>query len=601
MVWRPSHPMSPTAQDSKSFPVDEATFIPANRWPRRAIRWLSGAQPSDAGVFYLAYFLLLPFFLAPLFVTRLLPGLDLPFHMAMADYLSKVGAPNSPYVGYYDGGLRIAPYAAHFIALLGLGKIMPMFYAHKVIMVAYVGGLPLSMGSLLSTCKRSRSPALLAFPLAYNLSLHYGFVSFAFSLPILLLLLRQMVMTGRAATRNQLYFAWGSTAFLAFLLFLCHLQNYLYGFCAALAFAMLTPVSVWRRLFTALALIPSFAGLAYWHLTSPPIVGHPPLTLSMIWGFIVAHRKRDLGAKTIPTDFLERLQALPIQAMRAFADRAEVQACGGLILILLAYFLMGFFTWTGKGMPLPSRSEKKQRMRLAAVVAFVGALAAYLILPHHLDELELMTFYPRFAVLVVLMGILLIPAGLVRFRGIIRLAVPLPAVILCMLYGKELTLHYKRYAVEVADFLAVMEKAPPGKRAIGLVYNRASGVMNIESALLGLPGFYPALKPAPGSMTIPQYCGMRHMPCQKTGAASFTDLWVPWSFAPKTMLPVFDLMFVRSRPPASNLFVGYSRSIELLAKVGTWELYQRKPGPLVPDPPPPPPPAPPVPPPPPAR
>lgn len=235
-------------------------------------------------------------------------------------------------------------------------------------------------------------------------------------------------------------------------------------------------------------------------------------------------------------------------------------------------------------------------MRFAAGVAFVGALAAYLILPHHLEELELMTFYPRFAVLVVLMGMLLIPAGLVRFSGIVRLAVPLPAVILCMLYGKQLTLHYQRYAAEVADFLAVMEKAPAGKRAIGLVYTRASGVMNIESALLGLPSFYPALKPSPTSMAIPQYCGMRHMPCQKTGAAAFTDLWVPWSFAPKTMLPVFDLMFVRSRPPTANLFLGYTRSVELLAKVGTWELYQRKPGPLVPDPPPPPPPAPPAPP-----
>ena len=141
--------------------------------------WVAGGRIPDGWCFGVAYVLLLPFFLAPLFATRLLPGLDLPFHLAAADMLSKVGHPDSPYAPFYGGGLRIAPYAAHFLALAAFGKAMNLLAAHKLILVLYVGGLPLAMASLLAACKRSRIPALLAFPLAYNLSLHYGFVSFA--------------------------------------------------------------------------------------------------------------------------------------------------------------------------------------------------------------------------------------------------------------------------------------------------------------------------------------------------------------------------------------------------------------------------------------
>ena len=170
---------------------------PANLTPpgraRCVLAWLLSGRVSDGWVFAAGYAILLPFFLAPLFATRLLPGLDLPFHIAAADLLSKVGDPSSPYAPYYDGGLRMAPYAAHFLALAMLGKVIGLLAAHKLIIVLYVAGLPLSAAWLLAACGRSRVPALLAFPLAYNLPLHYGFITFTLSLPVVLLLLAAMV------------------------------------------------------------------------------------------------------------------------------------------------------------------------------------------------------------------------------------------------------------------------------------------------------------------------------------------------------------------------------------------------------------------------
>jgi hypothetical protein len=186
---------------------------------------------GDARAFGLGYLLLLPLYLAPLFVARYLPGLDLPFHLSMADMLGKAGDASSPYAPYYLSDLSVAPYAAHYLALRVLSVVMPLMAAHKLIVALYVTALPLGAAWLLDACGRSRVPALLAFPRAYNLTLHYGFISFALSLPVLLFMLAALV---RFLVDDHMRPGLGvATGLLAVLLFLCHLQNFLYGLCAA--------------------------------------------------------------------------------------------------------------------------------------------------------------------------------------------------------------------------------------------------------------------------------------------------------------------------------------------------------------------------------
>ena len=557
----------------------------------RARSWLLAGKVSDAWCFGVCYALLLPFFLAPLFATRLLPGLDLPFHLAADDMLSKVGRAGSPYAPYYEGGLRMAPYAAHFVALIALGKVMSLLAAHKLIIILYVAGLPLAMASLLAACRRSRIPALLAFPLAYNLTLHYGFVSFALSLPVLLWLMAEMTKLAHSEHRRTFAARWLVTASVAGLLFLCHLQNFLYGVCASLAFALLAAAPIRRKLLATTALLPAIAGLAYWHFWSPPLLGQPKLTLAMTWGFLKQRRLDDLGRNKVLDDLWSRLLLIPSHAMRSFLDQVNVPACKGLFLIMVAYVLVGLVAWPAANQSLEGRFPRR-RMRLAGLIGFLGALTAYLALPHHLLELELTTFFPRFSVLVLLMFLLLVPAGLLRLRGLFALLLPVPALVFGTLYGRQLYLHYRAYGAEVAGFVEVVEKTPPGGKALGLVFDRKSQVMQVESALLGLPGFYPAMRPALGSMVPPTYCGLRHMPCRLKVAEFATGAWSPASFAPAKMLPIFDYFFVRSLPPGFDLFRGYHGMVVLLAQSGTWAAYRKKPGPIVPDPLPPPPPPP---------
>jgi hypothetical protein len=195
------------------------------------------------------------------------------------------------------------------------------------------------------------------------------------------------------------------------------------------------------------------------------------------------HRLKDLNRGTFLHDFGRRLLALPSHTMRAFADQVDVQACRALLLVIAIYLLAGLVGWGF--LPNPSSARPRLRMAPAILVAFTAALAAYLMLPHHLGELDLMTFYPRFAVLVVLMGIVLVPAGLGHLRGPLRLLVPVPAMLVCALYGYQLIVHYHLFARETADFVEVVHKTPPGGKAVGVPFNRSSRVMRIGRLLCG--------------------------------------------------------------------------------------------------------------------
>ena len=546
-------------------------------------RWIVDDPDADALIFGVCFLALLPFYLAPLFVTKILPGLDLPFHLALADMLGKRAAPASPYADFYQGSLRVAPYAAHYLMLVGLGKVMNLLAAHKLIVALYIAAMPLSTASLLTACGRSRVPALLAFPLAYNLTLHYGFISFALSLPVLMLLLAQTVKHLHSQA-GQVWRSWLWTAATALALFLCHLQNFLYGVGAVLGFALLVPVPWRRRLLGACTLLPALAALAYWQFIGSvsAAAGPSKTTLAYAWGVVKRHRLRDLGRGTVLHDFGLRLLAIPSHAMRAFADHVDVRACEALLLLTAVYLVAGLVAWWR--LPAPTPSRPRLRTWPAIMVAFAGALGAYLLLPHHLSELDLMTFHPRFAVLVALMAIVLVPAGLGRVRGVLRFVVPLPALILCAWYGTQLIAHYRMFGRETADFVEVMGKTPRGGKAVGMVFNRGSRVMRIESVLVGLPDFYTVIRSGPGSMAPLSYCGMRHMPCTKKPAGA--DLPDPWvgSIQPAKAVPIFDYFFVRSPPPGLNLFGTYQDSMEVLAHSGTWTVYRKQPGAVVPAP-----------------
>jgi len=528
---------------------------------------------SDARIFGVAYLLLLPLYLAPLYATApLFPGLDLPFHLSMADMLAKSGRPDSPYAPFYEGAPMLAPYAAHYLALWLMSKAMSILTAHTILTGLYVAGMPLAVSSLLNVLGRSRLPALLAFPLAYSLPLNYGFISFAFSLPVLVLFLAQL---GRLLLSSPpVGGRWLATAALALLLFLCHLQNFVYGVCAAGAYVLFSAVPWRRRLLSLTTVLPALGALGWWQKHIRPEALHRPRGLAFAWQAVKSSRLRDLPGGPHPWlhDLEEHILNIPVNALRGFTDRSDVKASNALLLLIGVYFCMGL---AGR-LLLPGPTRGKPRMRTSAWVAFLGAFAAYFLLPHHLNEFDIVTFFPRFAPLVVLMMLPLIPRGLRRFTGGLGLLLSVPALVFCVVWGLELYKHHRAYADEISDFRAVMAAAKPGHRLINMPFDRRSRVMAVESALIGLGSYYPLLKPHPKSMVPLQYCDMMHMPCARKPGSALPDPtpWAPDKLDRNKGIAFYDYFLVRSPPP--GFYLGANHDVELIARRGTWLLYRRK-------------------------
>jgi hypothetical protein len=355
---------------------------------------------------------------------------------------------------------------------------------------------------------------------------------------------------------------------------LCHLQNFLFGLCATAALVLFSSVPWKRRLMALGAFVPSIGLLLHWHLTAEFEVGVERKTAAFAWQSLRYERLGDIGGRPLLQDFAGRFRDLPYHLLRGFTDEIDVVASRALLLLLAMFFLAGL-----AGLAAPRIDGPRARLRTAGVIVFAGALVAYLGLPHHLRAYELMTFYPRFSVLLVLTGTLLIPGALRRIDGAGRLLLLVPPLLFCGLYGRQLIDHYRYYDKEVADFDAVLSRTPPGGRALGLVYDRTSRVMRIESAMVGMPSLYAALRPSPAAMVPIFYCGMRHMPCRRTQQGRLIPDPGPWgaaSLSPADAVNFFDYFFVRL-PPARPIFGLELNRLDLVAQEGTWLVYGKKP------------------------
>lgn len=537
----------------------------------------------DGQVFMVGYLLLLPLYLLPLWLTPILPGLDLPFHLSLAELLQR-NAQEAPHTGVYEIRPRLSPYLLYYLLQMALAPALGVLLAHKLIMSLCIAALPLSGARLLSCCGRSCVPALLTFPLGYSMSFFYGFVSFCLSLPLLLLVLAQVAdnldeshdlddneRILPALERDGLLLA------LTVLLFLCHLETFLFGVLAGLTLVVASDAPLVYRVRTALAFVPTLAALCWWRLVTLHD-GPPGPALRQAVALLVRHRIADLGAppswEAVARDVLARLDAFPQHLMLGLSGGVHQVAAASLGAALLAFILLGTLGVLRRG-----GHHEPARLVGGGRAAMALAVMLYMALPHHLGELGITTVYPRFAVVIALLAPLMVPVWLKRLPRPVLALSALPALAACAWYGVELCRGFVRFGEEVADFRAVLDRAPPGQRAVGLVYDRQSRVLGIGSALVGLPHYYPLLRGGPKSLMAHPYCTLPYMPCRVKDAQQLPP--DPGPFSPQKLdaaraVAYFDLFITRSPPSAAQIFGQHAAAVEHLEAAGSWVLYQRK-------------------------
>jgi hypothetical protein len=130
--------------------------------------------------------MLLVGYAAPIIIVKYLPMQDFVAHLRIVELWRQAGDQSTLIGREHEALSWIHPYTGYHILLRGLGVLMSLHAAQKLLLLCYAVGLPLSFLSLLGAMGRDRRYALLCFPFIYNAPFIFGLLPQAVSLPLIL-------------------------------------------------------------------------------------------------------------------------------------------------------------------------------------------------------------------------------------------------------------------------------------------------------------------------------------------------------------------------------------------------------------------------------
>lgn len=160
--------------------------------------------------------------------SRLLPFIDLPYHLAASTIYRDYDDPANDFSRYYDIDLFPKPNVFHLL-FCSLRVFPSVEAANKVYYALYVFLLPLSIVLLIVKAGGSRWLALLSFPFIYNFSACWGFAGYTMAIPVFFLIVYFLLdfekggwrrATGVAVLLLLLFFIHAQVMLLAVLVFL---------------------------------------------------------------------------------------------------------------------------------------------------------------------------------------------------------------------------------------------------------------------------------------------------------------------------------------------------------------------------------------------
>lgn len=154
-------------------------------WPARIGRALRSRWAADPLFTALCGGLLL-LYLLPLLLTRHLPLQDYAAHLRVAAILRAIGTDAGLMASCHELNGGFSSYAAYYYLLWGMGTLMSLEAAQRLIIALYIVAVPCGAAYLLGAFGRDRRYALLSFPFVYNSWVIIGLLAQAFTLPLLL-------------------------------------------------------------------------------------------------------------------------------------------------------------------------------------------------------------------------------------------------------------------------------------------------------------------------------------------------------------------------------------------------------------------------------
>lgn len=382
---------------------------------------------------------------ALLWISDLLPFVDLPFHLGVATVVRGYGEPGNQFADYFT--LQILGQPNVFHLWFCSRDIFPSVeFANKVYFALYSYALPLSLYAVIRELRGNPWFSLLGFLYLYNFNTHWGFVGFVAAMPMVLALFAVLLRhLRRPSWRTRLVLAVGALG-----LFFVHVLGALFF---GLAFGLTTLLCLHRdrrELALTLALmLPLVSVIGVWWFATD----HPPE--ESLFDFLLGYY-RDFYVASL------RLRSFFFIFDNSYLAGGRLGLIWGALLAGVSVSLLAWAALFERGDLLRTFVAVRNR----AVLAFLLAAGfCFLVLPEGLPGQWALN--QRFSVYFAL--------GLILLASLLRLErIPKPAVLGviaagCLLHAALYADYFRGFAEDTRGFTESILPEAGETRLAGLI------------------------------------------------------------------------------------------------------------------------------------
>jgi hypothetical protein len=474
---------------------------------------------------------------APAWVVKHPPLQDLPFHMATLRQVHNYGDPAYGFGRDYYLNLGSTQYALYYVVGNLFAYVVGVQDASRLMMTLYLGGTVLAMRALLLAIGKDQRLCLFVVPLLVNLLFLYGLLPFMCGIALMFgALALSVTYLEKPATARGV-----SLALAAIALFYTHVVPYaLFGLTFIFLFPWLRPK---QWLMAAWPAVPSLLAVAWWIVLSP-------------------QGQKSSGALTSAlthVPYREGLARFAQWSIDVFRDSTDEWH----------FIALGLVAIGAIGLSQADPDVAKPSSRAMAVIPIVSTIL-YFSTGDWLGDVWLVS--QRFPVpaLMGLIPLLRMPGG-VRGTWITGFSLVLAA---------SSTLNVCKHFVqfereEVGNIRGAIDAMKPGKRVVGLIFDRASAIVN-DSPFVHYVSYYQVDKGGvvqfsnSGALYWPVRFRPGHYP--PPGAKPYVGWeWYPDRVPIDEIYPYYD--YVLSRGPGFSPPPGTFR---LAWREDPWSVYARE-------------------------
>ncbi len=506
---------------------------------------------------------------ASVLVPRLLPAVDYPQHLALADVARRLLDPRAPEHARY--WINYFTYNGLFhVVVAELGRLLPIELAGRLVVASSLALLGGGALALVRTLGRPPSHAALFVPAIYSFSLGWGFVNFTLGTA---LAVTAAALVARALVRpSATLFA--ATALLGLA---CAATHVLAMLLLCLLGAALAAEVGWR----SVGRVGDRLDRRAWRTFLRAFGALSPLLLGAAWCIAVykiqyawdpvAYKDATLEGTSPP--LWQKFAYFGAWATGLHSDRTDQVLLGAALAVMATG---GVLARLGRrGAPESGLAAKSR----AVVLPFFAFLGAYLVTPMVFIGTHLI--FPRLAQLVVLTAAIAAPAFPARVRTTARRV----SLAIAVLTGVSLVVHMALFARETNDASRVIDDAPEGRRATAVVYSPETFSFR-NGPLVHLAAYYGARKHGEWAFSFARYLSV---PVRLRAGEGPAWPKIGWEFAPEGYDPrcryarAFDLVFVKAPSDAPDeaavralVFSVDAAAVRLISHHGAYWLFDTK-------------------------